>query len=126
MHSVCNIRYGNFIVNSIIAATSCLGPLITPQNVTIREGGDAELSCSLNSTNRLPITGGSWRREPSSGVIFPALIRTKSGVQWNSTGVNTAKVKVIEKDPHTNFNVILKKVKTKNVYCFFFLIWLRL
>lgn len=114
---MCYIMYANVIVafNATIATTSCLGPLNTTDEVTVYEGGTAELPCFLPAPSRLPITGASWARDPPSGILFPALIRTQNGVQWNSTNINTDRVTYSDQNLNTHFNVTVRKVKTKDV-----------
>lgn len=117
MPAVFNIMYsnGNVILNGTIAATSCLGPLTATNNGTVSDGDSAELSCSLPAPSNLPITGGSWRRK-TPDVILAALMREQSVVKWNSTTVSN-KVSVSDQNLNPDFNMKLKKVKTKNAYC---------
>lgn len=104
----------------MIATTTCLGPLQTSESFTISEGGTAELPCFLPAASSLPITGGSWTRDPPSDVLLPALMKTPSGVQWNSTHVKADKVSFTDQKLKTNFTVMLKKVTSKNAQCLFF------
>lgn len=117
---MCNIMYGNFFVNGMIATSTCLlssGPLNTSVEVKAYEGDTAELLCFLPAPSKLRIKGGSWTRDPASDVHFPTLIWTQNHLKWNSTSVKPNRVTFSDQELNPHFNVALKKVKTKNVYC---------
>ncbi|XP_062395774.1 CD4-2 molecule, tandem duplicate 2 [Sardina pilchardus] len=86
-------------------------------NVTVKQGGDAVLPCSLSKPDlgSLRVAGGGWTQLPPAAADAPRLpsLDTSNAqeLRWNSDGINTARVTISKERLHTDFGITLMKVQ---------------